>query len=78
MNESEVIKYLIEIKENLALLNAKIEETAKLAPRMDKIEKEIVEAKMAVKVLRWGLGVLLISVPATAVAIVKVLGFVKS
>lgn len=69
---NEVIEHLMEIKERLATIETKIEANEDMKSQVQKNTTEIVKAKASIKTLRWVFGIMLITVPATLAAAVKI------
>lgn len=72
----QVLEHLMEIKERMARVEEKIdthvESSAKRDLKVETIEKKIIKAETSLKVLRWVLGICLISLPATVAAVLRI------
>lgn len=76
--DNQIISYLIEIKESVAKLETKMTDVQTLVPRVAHLEKEELKNKTALKTVRWILGCVLVGAPSVAVAVVKILEYVKT
>lgn len=85
MNERELIHHLMEIKERLSSMEAKLDahveqhralrsNVTDLELRTDRAERKLIRAESSLKTLRWVGGILFVGLPGMAAAIVKVLG----
>jgi hypothetical protein len=72
MNDHEVISHLLDIKERLSVVETKVDIVVAQEPRITHIENELTQVKTEYKTIKKISYFLLISVPATVAAAVKV------
>lgn len=68
----EMHEMLVDIRDRVIRIETKMETLPELQDEVKKHGEEILKAKVSMKVLRWISGVLLISVPATLMALMKI------
>jgi hypothetical protein len=69
---SELKDLMIDVRDRVIRIETRIENLPELEREIKKHGEEILKAQVSMKVLRWFSGVLLISVPATVMALVKI------
>lgn len=70
---NELMPHIMEIKERLASIEVKMEDQAEIKSRVYEVEKEVLQAKTAVRVTKWILVVLVPTVAACAAKIFQIL-----
>ena len=68
----ELRDLLIDVRDRVIRIEERIAVIPDMKEKQDEHERELVQAKASVKVLRWIGGALLVSLPATAAAIYKI------
>lgn len=67
-----VLKYLIEIKEDVAEIKSTLVDYPALKVEVAKQGREIVRAKASVSVIKWLAGLLLVTIPASVLAMIRI------
>jgi len=63
---------MVDIRDRVIRIETRMEDLPALKAEVKKHDQEILKAKTSVKVLRWAFGILFITLPATAYAILKI------
>lgn len=69
----QVIEHLMEIKERLATIEAKVDTHSDLKEQVDKNTEDIIKAKASLKTIKWVSGLVLVSIPASLAAVTRIL-----
>lgn len=72
-----VIEHLMDIKERLVRVETKLDDHTKECAERDalvkKLEVDMIKSKATTKTMKWMAGIIFVTIPATAAAIVKIL-----
>jgi hypothetical protein len=75
--DREIVHYLMDIQDRLGTIETKVDalssKTAEWDMKIEQLETKVTRAEASLKTVRWISGVLLVTIPATAAAIAKIL-----
>ena len=74
--DREIVRYLIEIQGDIRQLSEQVssieKQGAKRDAELEVIKEDVIKAKASLKAIRWVSGILFVTVPATAAALVRI------